>query len=167
MCFLHIPDLILTLVPVRFDNLLQIFKNWGPEYKIEFDITVTKLPNHWANVFHFTHEGTDSKFLSLMINGETKKFRIEEKFTEPHYWDISIELNKKYHFVIETQYIANTRYRFNILVDKNRIAHEDFTKKPAPLVNVLLYASDPWKTSSFDYEHGTLENFTVITSEIN
>ena len=182
---MHIPDLALPLVPVRYDNLLQEFKHWGPEYKIEFDITVTQFEDvntqgsrsWWTNVFHFTYGGGKygSTFPSLMIDNREKKFRIEEKI--PTYYgftkfkcDIAIKLNHKYHFEIRTTHKISggaNGYRFEIFVDKKRKAHEEFTKNAKPRKKVLLYASDPWKKSSFNSSLGKLESFSVFTRQKN
>ena len=40
------------------DNLVQVYPNWGDLFKIDFRITVTKLPQEtWTNVFHFSADG--------------------------------------------------------------------------------------------------------------
>ena len=39
---------------VKNKNLRTVIKNWGSQYRVELDITVTKKPKGWSNVFHFT-----------------------------------------------------------------------------------------------------------------
>ena len=167
--FLYIIGLFFTCVPVRKDNLLQKFQLWGPVYEIEFDITVTNFDrkHQWTNVFHFTKEGTDGKFPSLMINNHKKTFVIEEiMVTKTNTsWNINdIELNKKYHFEIRTTKTAGAnRYTFEIFVNNNMHTQKDFAKNSKRLKDVVLYASDPWKNSSFTSNFGSFESFSVST----
>ena len=153
---------------VRENNILQVFERWGPEYKIEFDITVTKFAEateaRITSVFSFTtKEDDESRIPSFMIDNENVQFRIDEQQIKNtlNYWTLPIDLNKKYHFEIQTslpQLDGPNLYTFKVLVDRELKLEKDFRKNKKPL-NAVLYASNDLSPSF----RGSLENFTVMS----
>ena len=163
--FVYFSDLRLPSVFVRENNILQVFKTWGPEYKIEFDITVTSFAEvGFTSVFCFTRNEDDGiRIPSFMIDNENAKFIIDEQQIKNtlNYWNLPIDLNKKYHFEIQTSLQSMggpNMYTFKVLVDRQlELVKKDFFKSRKPL-NAVLYASYDL-SSSF---RGSLENFTVM-----
>ena len=166
--FAYFSDLRLPSVSVRENNILQVFETWGPEYKIEFDITVTRFAEGegwFTNVFCFTRKEYDSRIPSFYIDNEDAKFRIDEQQIKntTNNWNFHIDLNKKYHFEIQTslpQLDGPNLYTFKVLVDRELKLEKDFRKNKKPL-NAVLYASNDL-SPSFDSKFGSLENFTVM-----
>ena len=167
--FAYFSDLRLPSVSVRENNILQVFETWGPEYKIEFDITVTKFAEateaRITSVFSFTtKEDDESRIPSFMIDNENAQFRIDEQQIKNtlNYWTLPIDLNKKYHFEIQTSLPqiegGPNMYTFKVLVDRElELAKKDFIKSKKPL-NAVLYASNDLSPSF----RGSLENFIVM-----
>ena len=163
--FVYFSDLRLPSVSVREKNILQVFETWGPEYKIEFDITVTSFAEvGFTSVFCFTRNEDDGiRIPSFMIDNENAKFIIDEQQIKNtlNYWNLPIDLNKKYHFEIQTSLQSMggpNMYTFKVLVDRQlELVKKDFFKSRKPL-NAVLYASYDL-SSSF---RGSLENFTVM-----
>ena len=165
---LHLIGLFFTTVPVKRNNLLQKFKEWGPTYEIKFDITVTKFKDDgWTNVFSFVKEGT-YKFIKLRLLDSKQEIVFNDHmvghFQVPISHNIPIKKNKKYHIEIRTikdPGATANQYKFEILVGNDKSKEDKIEKSPAPLSDVLLYASDN-EGSSFD---GLLESFSVSTTK--
>ena len=49
-------------ISIKQGQLVHVFKKWGPEYKIEFDITVKKVPSNWTNIVQFTIGGKQGQY---------------------------------------------------------------------------------------------------------
>ena len=182
--FAYFSDLRLPSVSVRENNILQVFETWGPEYKIEFDITVTRFAEAThgvlglTSVFSFTRKEDDESRIpgtkgwgipGFHIDNENAQFRIDEQqINNTNYWSpptlsLPIDLNKKYHFEIQTSLQSMggpNRYTFKVLVDRELKLEKDFRKSKTPL-NAVLYASNDL-SPSFDSRFGSLENFTVM-----
>ena len=163
--FVYFSDLRLPSVSVREKNILQVFETWGPEYKIEFDITVTSFAEvGFTSVFCFTRKEDDGiRIPSFMIDNENAKFMIDEQQIKNtlNHWNFPIDLNKKYHFEIQTslpQLDGPNLYTFKVLVDRELKLEKDFRKNKKPL-NAVLYASNDLSPSF----RGSLENFTVMS----
>ena len=169
---LHLIGLFFTTVPVKKNNLLTKFKEWGPTYEIKFDITVTKFKDGLSNVFRFVKEETGgrlNKFIRLMIFHSKQEIVFEDNrignLQVPIYHQIPIKKNKKYQIEIRTikDPSANAnQYKFEILVDGDYKSKHKIEKSPAPLSDVLLYASD---NDPFDSSLGLLESFSVSTTK--
>ena len=105
----------------------------------------------------------ESRIPSFMIDNENAKFIIDEQQIKNtlNYWNLPIDLNKKYHFEIQTSLQSMggpNMYTFKVLVDRQlELVKKDFFKSRKPL-NAVLYASYDL-SSSF---RGSLENFTVM-----
>ena len=155
-------------MPVKKNNLLTKFKEWGPTYEIKFDINVTKFNDHgWTNVFRFVKEETG--FIRLRISRH-QKIVFDDTMAgnfPTEYHEIPIKKNKKYQIEIritkDPGATAN-QYKFEILVDNHKIKDKKIEKSPAPLSDVSLYASDN-EESSFDSSFGLLESFSVSTTK--
>ena len=167
---LHLIGLFFKTVPVKKNNLLTKFKEWGPIYEIRFDITVTNFFFGWTNVFRFVKEGTG--FIRLRISHLKQEIVFDDNMVgnfPTKYHEIPIKKNKKYQIEIRTTKDPDpgataNQYTLEIFVDNKVDKHKKIEKSPAPLSDVLLYASDD-EDSSLDWSHGLLESFSVSTTK--
>ena len=131
--------------------MVKTFKSWGPSFKVEFDIKVTKLPrSEYTNVFHFligkykSGDRYGDRIPALWIRRTTCSFHIVSAVNgNRNYWkDFRFEFGKQYHITIQ-QLKVSGNYYYEIIIDgasKFKILNT-MAKK---YYNVKMYASDPW-----------------------
>ena len=102
-----------------------MYQNWGPEYSIEFDIVVKKLPNYdwtkgpWINVFHVTSTNENccnkgDRIPGLFINKDGYfQFTTSMNNYGHDFRNISFTLGKIYHVTIkQSKYGSKYWYEF-------------------------------------------------------
>ena len=138
----------------------------GLTWKLEFDITMYKLPafdQQWINVFHLTRNGNVDQDNIIKFNiwrdGLHGKFAFK-------YWGktklMLFALGTTYHVIIE-QYKARRgkKYLFEINVDDNSLVHE-FLKQPKSHNRAKLYSSNPWERT-MPSNVGMIKNLVMMT----
>ena len=140
--------------------MVKTFKSWGPSFKVEFDIKVTKLPprSKWMNVFHFTIYGD--------MDGRRYGDRIPGLWIGNGYFGISsavggeknkwksfrFVVGKKYHITIQ-QLKVSGNYYYEIIID-GVSKYKILNKKAKRFYGVKMYASDPWNHHPFTSHFG-------------
>ena len=147
------------------NNLVQVYPNWGDLFKIDFRITVTKLPQEtWTNVFHFSADGDHVNYgdripgfwiynpgyfvISSAINGNSN-----------YYQEFPIVLGKQYQMTIQQFKDNNGKYFYEIVIDGQSKFKIENTQAQS-FSNVKLYAGDPWY-SPFYSNLGSFCNITI------
>ena len=132
--------------------MVKTFKSWGPSFKVEFDIKVTKLPRRgWhnrLNVFHF-HGRYGSGIPGLWIGRmkDRQYFCISsavktmyKRFKYKSYTKFVV--GKKYHITIQ-QLKVSGNYYYEIIID-GASKFKILNTMAKQYYNVKMYASDPW-----------------------
>ena len=147
---------------------LTTFKEWGLDYKIEFDIAVQTQPqNAYTSVFHLS-TGQNGKNVGARIPGVwvNKKGFLHfctlfsaKELPWGNCFNHKIEFGQDYHVVIE-QYEEDEVYKYEIEVD-GQIVHSIQYDDAQLFSNVDFYASNPWDPP-FTSNIGLMENFTIF-----
>ena len=142
--------------------------NIGLTWKLEFDITVFRMPafdKELLNVFHITENGNGAKDNILKLCVYRKGLHGEFSF---NYWQktktMLFALGSTYHIVIE-QYKGRRgkRYQYVITVDDDDLVNEVLKEMPKAHNHVKLYSSNPWE-KTMTPKIGAVKNF-VLTME--
>ena len=161
-------------IEVKKNNKLpQVFKYWGKEYSVKFDIEINKefTSPEWLNVFHMT--STDNKCCNhgdripaLFVNKNKNLLFASSIGNQGNYnFYFPYELNKTYHIVISQTQSHTGNFEYCIKID-GIILHSVSNDQPIVFENVLLYFSNPWHTSLGGY--GKLSNIEFNNlSEVN
>ena len=110
----EISFLVNNEIAITRNNLLAVIPEWGPNYKITFDLLIESFANggnFWGNVFHFTATGdnccemgdrvpalwtNEGKFLYLCFNkGDDGNFCQQSPEIETNKW-FSLEYEQKF-----------------------------------------------------------------------
>ena len=151
-----------------FRNHLVRVLNIGLTWKLEFDITVYRIPaidKQLLNVFHITRNGNGGNDNILKLSVYRKGSHGEFSF---QYWKktktMLFSLGTTYHIIIE-QYKARRgkRYQYAITVDDDDLVNEVLIKTPKTRNHAKLYSSNPWE-KTMTPKIGAVKNF-VITME--
>ena len=149
------------------DNLVWSTADWSDEFKVEFDVIVTKeLVSQVHNVFHITTgdnvcEGcrnpavwaNSAKYFTICSNVNGNNNYCQNK---------DYLLNQPNHIEILQRHDSNGNAVYSIIVDGNTF-HETINTSPMKFQDVKLYLSDPWHESLAGY--GKLSNFRVTTPD--
>ena len=146
-------------------NLLKEFNNYGPYYKVEFDITVNTYPGN-CEVFHFTANDNDccnqgDRYPMLYCNSQpafwlTSSLNSNANYGKNYFYDVGT----KYHIVIE-QCLENGQLVYKIIVN-DEVFVTEVNSNPLTFDSVKLYAAGAWHTACND-ENISLENLKVST----
>ena len=128
---------------------MEVFRNWGDLFNIEFGIKVTKKPTHvWTNVFHFTARGNGHKYgdriPAFWIN-RNGYFHICSAISGNLNYckNFNFVLGKHYQVTIKQQLKEFGKYWYEIVIDSVSILKTE-NKQAKRFSSVKLYASDPW-----------------------
>ena len=153
-----------------YQNHLVRFQDLGLTWKLEFDITLFKMPAYDKhapiNIFHLTQNGNDDKDniikLSIIRQGSHGKF-IFKYWT--HTKTLLFSLGTPYHVVFELYKNSRGRkkYEFEINVDDDNLVHtnlKDIQQVPKAYKSVKLFCSNPWE-KTLPSKVGIVKNFVV------
>ena len=145
------------------------FKEWGTDYKIEFDIVVLNQPKDvWNSAFQFTI-GQNGKKIgcrspALWINKSGYlHFCTSYKTTDLPWgncFNYDFEFGQNYHVVIAQFQDENGISQYEIEID-GQIVHSIQNDDAQSFSNVKFYASNPWDPS-FTSDIGLIENFKIL-----
>ena len=146
--------------------MVQEYQNWGEQFKIEFDIKITKRPNNlqWINVIHFTangdHHAYGDRIPAVFICWDGKVYFFSAiSGNHNHEETFDYELEQMYHIVIQQYKGLNDDYWFEIVIDGDSKVKIQNTQQQS-FSNVKFYASDPW-FDPFSSEFGCIGNVTI------
>ena len=132
------------------NKMVKEFQNWGDVFKVEFAITVTKIPSvAYQNVFHFTTSGDYNVYgdripaLWIANNLNKPEFFIASAVSGNRdlFKRFDIELGKQYQITIKQFKASGTWYE--IIID-GESKYKIENTQPQSFSSVKLYASDPW-----------------------
>ena len=151
--------------------MLKEYKNWGKDFRIEFSIEVSKMPEvTWTNVFHFTAHGNVGNIgdripaLWIHLDGFFYFCTIINSRDECKF--VNFELGRQHHVIIEQSKnsVGISIYSFQIQIDGNFVWSRQ-TTQPKIFPTVKLYASDPWH-GPFSADLGSICNVKIEDSEL-
>ena len=149
---------------IKKDQLIHTFQEWGPKYKVEFDITVWKQYGNWQNVFHFTTDGDCCNhgqripFLRVRSN----RFRTESSVNDNGYYANEFNFESgKYHNIIIEQYEEQKDIWKYVVKINGQIRVSATNDNPQTFKDVKFYAGDNWQSYSFTSEYGKVWNMRV------
>ena len=145
------------------------FKEWGTDYKIEFDIVVLNQPKDvWNSAFQFTI-GQNGKKIgcrspAFWINKSGfLHFCTSYKASDLPWgncFNYDFEFGQNYHVVIAQFQDENGISQYEIEID-GQIVHSIQNDDAQSFSNVKFYASNPWDPS-FTSDIGLIENFKIL-----
>ena len=151
-------------------------KYWGRQFKIEFDIQVTKELSSYSyssymNVFHITKGGDESYYGDLIPAVFARKTGYKTYFyiysavsgTVKYEQKFECQLNQWYHFEIKQAENSNGQIIYSIKMDGASV-HEVENTLPTRFEEVILYESDKWHTSFASF--GELKNLFIVNLDI-
>ena len=110
-------------ISIKQGQLVHVFKKWGPEYKIEFDITVKKVPSNYANIVQFTIGGKQGQY-GDRIPGVWLEPSIRRVYVSSgvnglinHEFRFEYSLNQQVHIVVKQFKDAGEKYKYEIEVN--------------------------------------------------
>ena len=156
---------------VIFKNHLVRVQDLGLTWKLEFDITLFRMPaydrHHPINIFHLTQNSNDDKDnivkFSIIRQGSHGKFVFK-------YWThtktLLFSLGTQYHAAIELyQSRKGKTYLFSVTVDGEELVHKslkDIHQVPKVYKHTSLYCSNPWE-KTLSSKNGVVKNFVIHT----
>ena len=145
--------------------MVEECQNWGEQFKIEFDIKITKLPTITRNVLHFTANDKDccdngNRIPAVYVLGDKLKV-ISSISGNYNYEAVSFAcvLEQMYHVIIQQYKGLTDDYWFEIIID-DESKFKIQNKFQRSFSNVKFYASNPW-LDPFSSEFGSIGNITI------
>ena len=152
------------------NKLIKTYQNWGDVFKIEFGITVKKLPRElWTSVFHFSADGDYVNYgdripglwiynpgyfvISSAVNGNSNLYK-----------EFPIILGKQYQMIIQQFKDSDGKYWYEIVIDGVSEYMIENTKAES-FSNVKLYTSDPWY-DPFSSDMGRICDIKISPSHV-
>merc|ERR1711892_697874 len=155
------------VVPLGKGDVVCSFNFWARQYKVEFDIKVTKeLPGKstYYNVFHMTIGGDQKQYgdriPAVWVNSD-KYFHIASAVSgNPNLTkNIKYALNQWYHFEIIQEENSKGEVIYSIVMDGLTV-YQVFNTLPQRFEKVILYTSDPFFQSFAPF--GELANLNIV-----
>ena len=151
-------------------NPIKTFKNYGPEFYVEFKIRMNSAPKYlstWTSILHVSN-GANCCARGNRIPGIW--FRKDNHFTfcstvnysGNHVFDYKIALGQDYHIVVSQQYNNKSQLVYKIFFDGKEV-HSVVNTNRKTWDSVTLYLSDPWYASIRDI--GKIWDLTVISGK--
>ena len=168
---------------IRENQLVKTFEEWGPEFHVEFDITILKLPpiNNPDGTPHgglviFRIGNGDTRYgygygdlLPAMLLTGDGYVRITNTLHESLKDPIKFSSSTKHHVAIKQYQVGAGEQNIYYYVYVHNGTHGEIkqnAKNDAPKTykHVMFYASDSWEGSPFTSEFGMIENMIVYQS---
>ena len=152
---------LVNALNIKKDQLIHTFQEWGPKYKVEFDITVWKQYGNWQNVFHFTTDGDCCNLGQRipLLRVKSKTFRIESSVNDNGNYanEFNFELGKYYNIVIKQYEEQKDIWKYEVKIN-GQIRVSATNDNPQTFKDVKFYAGDNWQSYSFTSEYGKIWN---------
>ena len=151
-------------ISLKQGQLVHVFKKWGPEYKIEFDITVKKVPSNWTNIVQFTIGGKQGQYgdripgVYLVPSNRRVLVCSGVNGLINHQFSFEYSLNQLVHIVVKQFKDAGEKYKYEIEVDGS-IVHSVENMLVQQFTDVKFYACAPFDDACFTNDIGLFENF--------
>ena len=154
---------------IKKGNLIETIQNWGPNYKVEFNIFVKK-GGSVLNVFQFSandkgccdigdrvplvhvHSSWNSDNVIHVSSGVNSAGN--------NYTNIPYNLFTVYNIIIQQYEETQNVWKYEIIVNgevKKSIQNND----PKAFTNVKVYAGSPWHNDMFDSDYGTVWDLKI------
>ena len=156
-------------MPIKKNNTIETIQNWGPNYKVEFNIFVKK-EGHSLNVFHFTandnaccNVGDRIPFVLVhktSLNSDNV-FHISSGVNSigNKVTNIPYDLFTEYKIIIQQYEESQNVWKYEIIIN-GEVKHSIQNIDPKVFTNVIVYAGSPWG-DVFDSDHGTVWNLKI------
>ena len=155
-------------VSVSRGNLVKTFKNYGPEFYVEFKIRISSaLKATWANILHVTNGPPNgahgNRFPGIWVN-KAKFFRFASTVNSNvnYEFDRNMKLGEVYHIVVSQQFNDQSQLVYKVVIDGKEV-HSVVNTNGITLKEAKLYLSNPWYASINDV--GEISDLTVISGE--
>ena len=156
-------------VDLHSGQVLTQFENWGPYYKVEFDITVKQQMSSSCDCLHFTATGADTKhgdrYPFFYIYSSGKFFIGSSVNSNWNYYndDIEYEVGTKSHVVIQ-QCLENGQLVFKIIMNGG-VEENVVNSNPLTFNSMKVYASGSKYPAGdcVDSDYVSLENLIIST----
>ena len=160
-------------VSVSKANPVKTFKNYGPEFYVEFKIRISSsFPiDRWINILHVSNGGNagahGNRFPAIWLykNNQFHQFHIcstvnhYTNYCYNYYYYYNIELDHDYQIVVSQQYNDQTQLVYKMFFD-GKESHSIVNTNGKTFDVVTLYLSDPWFTSINGF--GEIWDFTIL-----
>ena len=128
-------------------NVVEVFRNWGDFFKIEFGIKVTKKTSTCTNVFHFTagdrnHGKYGDRIPAFWVCRGFFHICSAISGNVNYCKNFNFVLGKHYQVTIKQQILIGN-YWYEIVINGVSILKIE-NKQAKRFSSVKLYASDPW-----------------------
>ena len=149
---------------IKKDQLIHTFPEWGPKYKVEFDITVWKQDGHLKNVAHFTTDENccshGQRIPSFSVGYST--FRIDSSVNGNGNYikEFNYELGKYYNIIIQQYEEEANVWKYEIKIN-GQLNHSDTNENHQTFKDVKFYAGDSWHSKSFTTEFGKVWDMRI------
>ena len=147
-------------VTVSKSHQLKVISQWGPDFKVQADITINKFDSiHRRNIFHITriqnHEEGD-RIPSVWLNQDNELEICHSIIGNEFYCEnVKVQLNKKYTLAIQ-------QYQGTLYIKLDNIMIRTVPNvNPKVYTDVALFTSDPWSLA-FSKDYGLVENLQVL-----
>ena len=153
-------------------NPIKTFKNYGPEFYVEFKIRINSAPKEiWTNIFHVSNGGNagahGNRFPAIWFN-KNNYFAFCSTVNDfynygyGYCFDYNIELDQDYQIAVSQQYSDQSQLVYKIFLDGKEI-HSIVNSNGKTFDVVTLYLSDPWYASINDI--GEIWDFTILSGK--
>ena len=159
-------------MPIKKNNIIESIQNWGPNYKVEFNIFVKKVAKEeeYLNVFHFTANNNPccnlgdripSVFVHKTILNSENVIQIYSGVNSigNAVTNIPYNLFTEYNIIIQQYEESQNIWKYEIIIN-GEVKHSIQNIDPKVFTNVIGYAGYPWD-DVFDSDHGTVWNLKI------
>ena len=152
---------------IKKGQLVHVLKKWGPEFKIEFDITVKIRPSNRTNIVHFKTGVKNGQYgdripeIYLRPNSKFVDVRSAVNGDYNHLFSFEYILNQKYHIVVKQYKDTGNKYIYEIEVNGST-DHSVENQQAQQFSNVKFYACSSWEDGCFTNDFGLFENFELF-----
>ena len=81
---------------IKKNNAIQTLESWGPDFKVEFSISVVNIPDETKeyNILHITDDQNHYQNLLVSVKNETLHISsMDENFLFEYHYEIAYEYN--------------------------------------------------------------------------
>ena len=140
-------------VSISKENPVKTFKNYGPEFYVEFKIRFSNLGQDWANILRVTNGQAQgmgahgNRFPAIFVHKD-KGFHFTSTVNEEDNYqvDYNLKLHQDYHVVVSQQYNDQSQLIYQIVVDGEQVDSVVNTNGKH-LHTATLYLSGPYYES--------------------
>ena len=165
--------LISGKVEINPNQLIKTFQEFGPEFHVELDIVVYKIPSNtqettsdWRNIFYISHGDNQNPIALLWLTdvgtldikfysngGEVSSVLPSEK----------LKLNEKIHIVFKQYQKGQGAQNIWTYTKIDDHVFQEKNDQPETFQNVRVYASFYWH--AYSSEFGKVENMIIYQSK--